>query len=263
MNDIQYVGKHMITYDVSRHAHASWELIYCTYGNGTIYFDECSLPYHEGTVAVIPPNVPHSNRSEGGITNIHLNISNPTLVLRTPELIADDSNRFLLNAFTAAFYHYCGDMEQRQALLSSYGNLIICYLAAYREASRHSEIVERIENCIIQNYPDCDFALDAYLQSLPFNYDYLRKLFKKELGITPHQFLNDLRLETAAESICLAGADGLNITEVARECGFREPLYFSRMFKKKYGVAPSRYHGSAPRAGDSDSMKIRLGDEVS
>ena len=35
--------------------------------------------------------------------------------------------------------------------------------------------------------------------------------------------------------------DDSNITEISRLCGFKEPLYFSRMFKKKYGVAPSFY----------------------
>ena len=30
MNEIIYAGKHLLTYSVSRHAHGSWELIYCT-----------------------------------------------------------------------------------------------------------------------------------------------------------------------------------------------------------------------------------------
>ena len=31
MNDITYVGKHTVIYTVSRHAHESWEFVYCTY----------------------------------------------------------------------------------------------------------------------------------------------------------------------------------------------------------------------------------------
>ena len=53
-----------------------------------------------------------------------------------------------------------------------------------------------------------------------------------------------------------------NITQVAHLCGFRESLYFSRMFKKKYGVSPSFYYAERVRSlkphPDSDSMKIMM-----
>ena len=52
----------------------------------------------------------------------------------------------------------------------------------------------------------------------------------------------------------------------AHLCGFREPLYFSRMFKKKYGLSPSFYYaagrGEEPRTvPDPDSMKIMLDED--
>ena len=57
------------------------------------------------------------------------------------------------------------------------------------------------------------------------------------------------------------GAD--SISDISRQCGFREPLYFSRMFKKKYGVSPSRYAEfkrleKASYARDPESVKIHL-----
>ena len=266
MNQIEYVGKHLLTFSVSRHAHTNWELIYCTSGGGTLYFDEYDLPYQAGDVAVIPPLIPHKNLSEGGFTNYHINLSSPTMNLRkTPQVVSDDSNHFIRDAFSAAFYHFSTDSPNREALLSSYGNLIVCYLTGYSGSPRCSPIVEAIEYNIIHNYPDCNYELDSYLRSLSFNYDYLRKLFKKEMGITPHQYLMDLRLQNAAENLCLAAEDERIVAEVARECGFREPLYFSRMFKKKYGVAPSQYQDCRSKGAtpDSESMKIRLGEPVS
>ena len=38
MNEIIYAGKHLITFSVSRHAHNSWEFIYCTSGSGLLSF---------------------------------------------------------------------------------------------------------------------------------------------------------------------------------------------------------------------------------
>ena len=50
MNDIIYVGKHSVIYTVSRHAHESWELIYCTYGSGAMAFDDRIIEYHVGDI---------------------------------------------------------------------------------------------------------------------------------------------------------------------------------------------------------------------
>lgn len=242
MNDIIYVGKHSLTLNVTLHEHSSWELVYCTEGEGVFHFGEQLLPYRQGDVVVIPPYTPHSNESDKGFTNIHINMANPTLNFSGPVLIRDDSNAFIRSAFEAAFYHYSSAPGKPSILLSTYGDLVAYYMAAFHTASPRSRVVEEIESSILKNYPDCSYELDSYLHSLPFSYDYLRKLFKKELGVTPHKYLNDKRLQTAAESLSADFIEGGSISEIARLCGFREPLYFSRMFKKKYGVSPTRYH---------------------
>ncbi len=77
MNDIVYAGKHAVTFRVPRHEHDTWELIYCTGQGGELRFDDFSLPYAVGTVAVIPPFTPHSNVSQNGFTNIHVNPASP------------------------------------------------------------------------------------------------------------------------------------------------------------------------------------------
>ena len=168
---------------------------------------------------------------------------------------------FILNAFQAAYYHY-HENENRDMLMIAYGHLLVGYIRTYQKTPIHSDIVEIIRSNIVQNFSDSNYELDKFLRSLPFSYDYLRKLFKKELGVTPHQYLTDKRLQAAADYLCvLEGADG-SITEISRQCGFREPLYFSRMFKKKYGVAPSYYAAfkrqeKAAYARDPESVKIR------
>ena len=263
MNDITYVGKHTVIYTVSRHAHESWEFVYCTQGSGTFLFDDRSLDYREGEVVVIPPMTPHSNASADGFQNIHINMVSPALSFSSPLLIPDDSNHFLLDAFNAAFFHFYSDRKEASSLISVYGDLISCYLAAYQTGRALTPIVARIENYIIANYADSTFELDAYLHSLPFSYDYLRKLFQKELGVTPHRYLVDKRLKMAAELLVSdANAGARTIADIAPLCGFHDPLYFSKMFKKKYGTAPryyleSRIGGAVPEH-DSDRMKVRL-----
>ncbi|MBR2055296.1 MAG: AraC family ligand binding domain-containing protein, partial [Clostridia bacterium] len=64
MNDIIFAGKHFLTFNVSRHKHESWELVYCTKDAGKFIFDDrMELPYAAGDIVVIPPEVPHENTS--------------------------------------------------------------------------------------------------------------------------------------------------------------------------------------------------------
>ena len=263
MNDITYVGKHTVIYTVSRHAHESWEFVYCTYGSGSFLFDDRRLDYREGDVVVIPPMTPHSNASTDGFQNIHINMVSPALSFSSPLVISDDSNHFLLDAFNAVYFHFYSDRKETSSLLSAYGDLISCYLAAYRTSNTLTPVVTQIENNIISNYADSTYELDAYLRSLPFSYDYLRKLFQKELGVTPHRYLTDKRLKLAAELLVSdAEAGARSISDIAPLCGFHDPLYFSKMFRKKYGVAPkyyleSRLNSTVPEQ-DSDRMKVSL-----
>lgn len=262
MNQIIYAGKHLLTYSVTRHAHSSWEFIYCTSGEGRLIFDSAVLPYRAGDLIVIPPLLYHRNEGEQGFTNIHLNMVGPALRLKEPTLIHDSGNHFILDAFSGAFYQFSSEPGRHTALLSAYAGLIVSLVQAELNAPARSPVVEEIESCIIRSYPDENFELDSYLRSLPFNYDYLRRLFKSETGQTPHRFLSETRLQAAAERMCFASTRGVSISEVAHLCGFREPLYFSRVFRKKYGLSPSEYQrrmqGESRAVPDSESIKIQL-----
>ena len=258
MNNIIYAGRHALMWTVSRHIHRSWELIYCTSGSGDMVFEDRTLHYCANDVAVIPPMVPHSNQSGEGFTNLHLNMADAAFSAAEPLIIRADSNGFLLDAFEAAFYYY-SKANLGRALLPAYGQLITAFLNTYQPFRRHSEVVQQIEDNILHHYPDSSYDLNAYLSSLPFNTEYLKKMFKKETGLTPLQYLTDKRLESAARTLTTYYGKG-NVSETAQMCGFADPLYFSRLFKKKYGVSPRSYsgEGALPEPAGPDSVKIML-----
>ena len=259
MNKVVYVGRHALTYTVSSHFHKSWEFIFCTSGSGEIICDNKTLSYTANEIAVIPPLLPHSNVSTTGFTNIHVNLDDVAFSQTEPQIISADSKGFLLNAFTAAFYYYSSACEEGKPLLPIYGQLIAAYMPTSQPEHRRSDIVQKIEHHILENYPDCGYDVNLYLSSLPFSPEYLKKLFKKETGLTPHQYLTDKRLESAANTLSTFYGKW-NISETARLCGFNEPLYFSRLFKRKFGVSPRDYisEHSAPESTDSDNIKIML-----
>ncbi len=68
--------------------------------------------------------------------------------------------------------------------------------------------------------------------------DYLTRVFRKELGISPWEYLSRLRLEEARR-LLRESAD--SIGSVAERCGFQDQAYFCRVFRKTVGTAPSAY----------------------
>ena len=260
MNRIIYVGKHALTFAVSRHLHNSLELIFCTSGCGEMVFDGGTLRYSTNDIVVVPPHLPHANVSATGFTNFHIYLDEATLHQLEPYIIPADPNGFLLNAFAAAFHYYSGSPENRSIMLPLYGQLIAATLSTRDQKPPRSELVQKLENDILENYPDCGYDLNVFLSTLPFSAGYVKKVFKKETGLTPLQYLTDKRLENAANNLAMSGGKG-NISEIAYQCGFSEPLYFSRLFKRKYGVSPRSYasrHASLTEASPPDSLRVML-----
>ena len=67
---------------------------------------------------------------------------------------------------------------------------------------------------------------------------YFGRLLKKEVGMSPSEILAKTRLEKSA---VLLRHDTLTVSQIASACGFGNPYYFSREFKRFYGVPPSEY----------------------
>ena len=66
----------------------------------------------------------------------------------------------------------------------------------------------------------------------------MSKIFKAETGDTPIRYLINIRLEKAKE-LLENGWEG-SIQEVAMEVGYDDAYHFSKLFKKRYGVSPSK-----------------------
>ena len=65
--------------------------------------------------------------------------------------------------------------------------------------------------------------------------DYLTRIFRKEVGISPWEYLNRYRIQLAS---ALLASTGLSMGDVARETGFQDQAYFCRVFKKIKGISP-------------------------
>ena len=242
MNNITYTGRTRGILSTHWHSHEDWEFICCTDGDGEISFrDMAPIKYHAGIIVVIPPALMHTNNSEHGFSNIHVNITDVVLGVSSPFVVSDDEERHIQRAFEDADHFFSSQLKNKELITAAFGNLIINYTAAFRSAKPVRSDIDIIRNDILQNYTNPDYELDKFLKSVPFSYDYLRRLFKSEMGTTPHNYLTDLRMSLAEKLLCSTRASELNISQIAYSCGYNEPLYFSRVFKKYFGCAPRNY----------------------
>ena len=67
---------------------------------------------------------------------------------------------------------------------------------------------------------------------------YFRKLFTRHYGISPKQYIIDLRMQKAKQ---LLGEGSLSVSAISESCGFSNPYHFCRLFKQHTGISPSAY----------------------
>lgn len=85
-----------------------------------------------------------------------------------------------------------------------------------------------------------DKDLDYYTPCTLCNisYTYFKQLFIEKFGVPPVQYITAKRMEYALELMQLKR---FSLTEIATRLGYENLYYFSRVFKKTYGVSPSKY----------------------
>lgn len=108
-----------------------------------------------------------------------------------------------------------------------------------RRASRldRDNIVRKVE-LLLNDHREGGLKMDRLATSLHMSYGHLSRLYKKAAGRTIINRLTDIRLEKAVN---LLENSGYSIREIAEKCEFSTQYYFSRLFKKKYGVSPLKY----------------------
>ncbi len=89
-------------------------------------------------------------------------------------------------------------------------------------------------------------SLEMLAEALNVSAYHLSHVFSAESGFTLSSHLTNVRMERAAE---LLREGRLGVAEVSHAVGYRDPLYFSRVFKAHYGQTPSTFRSGGEQAG--------------
>ncbi len=124
--------------------------------------------------------------------------------------------------------------------LSQVTSKIVSYFAESMSANIYwgkSEITYKAAKYIRDNFMN-KITLMTVAEELHTNHSYISTLFNKEMGVGFSDYLNEVRLKRSQD---LLSSTGLSMVEIAVRSGFESQSYFTKNFKKKYGMTPSQY----------------------
>ena len=107
----------------------------------------------------------------------------------------------------------------------------------FQNVSSTDENIKKSIN-YIQTHINEHLTIEALASYAGLSKDYFSHSFKNTIGITPINYINQLRCDNAKK---LLKQKKYSIHEIAVQCGFENDSYFSRTFKRYIGVLPSTY----------------------
>lgn len=249
------------------HSHDFPSLIYVLSGSATYHLDGREYKVNTNDLLVINPGVMHGKIIPDGeeIIEFHVGFSNVQLEGMKKDFILPEglSPVISFKKNRQEFYRCCGDIliEQKkgepggQLMLKSYVmRLIVLLLKEILTGSGMEEespikfesydkakVVATIADFINNNYSQ-DISLDRISRNMYLSPAYISKIFKDETGESPINYLIKVRLSKAAE---LLEEGSISIKNIARQVGYGDAYHFSKLFKKYYGVPPSKYSGKS------------------
>ena len=255
---------------IDLHSQNSWELDYILVGSGRRVIGNWEDTLEEGEIVLVPPEIPHCWNFDGGRVDAEGNIVNITLIFN--DLLIDR----ILSAFPmmeksitelrnqdAARMFFGAVRDNLAAILTgmrfeSADERAASFLRVLTLVSRHRESkpmgtwrkIDPVEHRMMQirTYVSCNATREITLQEIAahvgMNVSAFCTFFKRQTAQTFVDYLNKYRLDIACH---LLEEGKLSVSEVCFASGFNNPAYFSRLFKKMYGVPPSDYRGHGSR----------------
>ena len=248
------------------HYHSEVEMVYVETGSGDVYFGSEIHPFQAGDVVMIDEGVEHAfmPAAESIPTGVLvLQFSSEALDGFDPERASP-----LRRSGAAGMIYRCQAARESQrwfeqamrnwsesetpsdglrlrasvlCLLAELGDLEASTLARGRTSppvvEEQRDLLERILSTIRDNHRQA-LRLEEIAAVAGMRPESFCRFFKRHMGLTFTQYLNEVRLESAAR---LLASSGRKILEVGAEAGYSNLSYFNRRFRQRFGLTPQEF----------------------
>jgi len=186
-------------------------------------------------------------------------------------LTADSSEEQNLESLMLGADDYITKPFNVKALISRCNNLVVSRKRMQEKFSKQTdsipvmlatnkmdqELLSKATQIVTKHIDDCDFDVSRFASEMALGRSKLYLKIKGITGMTPNDFILNIRLKSAATS--LAVDSELNISDITYRYGFSTPRYFSKCFKELFGMSPLHYrkiHNPAFATKDIESGDI-------
>lgn len=264
--EILYIsdGYFDVNREVPSHYHDSIEISVILEGPTCYYINEKAHFVDTGDIIILNPYTSHYERQkEGKSHHMHLGLDNFQFLGYDKNVIPVVSP-IIKNTPSSTLNHIINRLLEEKNTARPFQELTIKSLAAEFLAFILREIAEQnlaicplnqkdkdttvLANSIkyyLEAHHSEDISLDSLSSSMYVSPTYMSKLFKKETGDSPINYLIKVRMEKAK---VLLTDDSLSIKEIATSVGYQDAYHFSKLFKKYAGVSP-RVYQKEPKKG--------------
>ena len=114
------------------------------------------------------------------------------------------------------------------------------------------EFINQVQKNMCSHWQNEQFTVKTMFQLIAMPYSTASRRFQFLLGCSAVEVLRDYRLSNSCRLLL---NPAVNISETGYRCGFADPKYYSRCFRKKYGLTPSEYREKYIRSACSMSIQ--------
>lgn len=230
---------------------SEYQVIYITKGKGSFATGGRAYRVAPGSIMVLFPGVSHVYKPdyEVGWTEYWVGFRGPYADHLRDEGFLSPERPFyelglqdgLLAAFTGIF-DLVRDQEPLYQIRAS--SIVLCLiaeiLARERKAAQYSHAERLVQEAkfLMEENVYGEINLRGICESLGIGPSHLNEVFKAYTAMTPYRYFISIKMHKAKELLEKGDAA---IKEVAFRLGFKDEYYFSRLFKSKAGVSPSRW----------------------
>ena len=216
-----------------KHSHDSYEVCMNLEGDTVNYIGNEETLMKQGDIFLCAPGVPHYKKAVTGtfkdiFINFHCNDIFPGDFKGT---YFEDSDGAVMKLLEIIHKLYNSDSPERHNALNSLAESVVYILKGkYSNNKPLSPAVDSLKSCIIENFTNPEFKITDCKEYGYYNKDYMRQVFKKEMGLSPLDYLNELRLKNAVKLLSGHREPQYMINEISFLCGFYDVGYFTRQY---------------------------------
>ena len=148
------------------------------------------------------------------------------------------------------------ELKVDMSVLDNYDDTVVCIKSLLKSActlrnevrnTKHSEVVDKVIRYVEEHYRDDELSLNQVADHVSFSANHLSTVFHQEYGQSFVKYLTDFRMNKAKK---LLRETDMRSADVCYEVGYKDPHYFSSIFKKTQGMTPTQYRNGAMQKGE-------------